>query len=157
MRATGSACSRSVLIEAEAFAVARPPAFPQKLPHGADVVGFSLAGLYQEHRAAGLGAALEALCDDLRVIVEYGTLGFAEAAALDAAGVRGDALFQRLRDRPVALSVVDPGENQGRGEAPEQRNPGRPEAHAAEHRALAPEDQPEPPQCKYHRDREHRP
>src|SRR2546429_127073 len=69
MRATGSACSRSVLIEAEAFAVARPPAFPQKLPHGADVVGFSLAGLYQEHRAAGLGAPLEAPSDDLGVIV----------------------------------------------------------------------------------------
>src|SRR2546430_17483641 len=110
-RATGSGCSRLALIEADAFSVARPPAFPQELPPGADVVGFSLAGLYQEHRAAGLRAALEALCDDLGVIVEHGTLGFAEATALDAAGGRGNALFQRLRDRPVALSVVDPGEN----------------------------------------------
>src|SRR2546430_8657589 len=111
MRASRSACSRLALIEAEAFAVARPPALPQELPPGADVVGFSLAGLYQEHRAAGLRAALEALCDDLGVIVEYGTLGFAEATALHAAGGRGNALFQRLRDGPVALSVVDPGEN----------------------------------------------
>src|SRR5439155_18675504 len=144
MRAIGSACSRLALIEAEAFTVARPSAFPQKLPPGADVIGFSLAGLYQEHRAAGLGAALEALGDDLRVIVEYGTLGFAEATALDAAGARGDVVFQRLRDRPVALPVVDPGEDQGHGETPEKRDPGRPEGHAAEHRALASEDQPEP-------------
>src|SRR5712691_12322527 len=110
------------LIKTEAFAVARPPAFPQKLPPGADVVGFSLAGLHQEDRAAGLGAALEALRDDIRVVVEYGTLGFAEATALDAAGARRNVFFQRLRDRPVALPIVDPGENQGHGETPEQRN-----------------------------------
>src|SRR5256885_15923513 len=97
MQAIGSACSWLALIEAEAFAVARPPAFPQELPSGADVVGFSLAGLHQEHRAAGRGAAPEALRDDLGVIVEYGALGLAEANALDAAGVRGNALFQRLR------------------------------------------------------------
>src|SRR5882762_2069089 len=157
MRAIGSACSRLALIEAEAFAVARPPAFPQELPPGADVIGFSLAGLYQEHWAAGLGAAVEALSDDLCVIVEYGALGFAEATALDATGARRDVFLERLRDRPVALSVVDPGENQGHGETPEQRNAGRPEAHAAEYRALAPEDQPQPAQRKCQGDREHRP
>src|SRR5258706_15420767 len=146
MRAIGSACSRLALIEAEAFAIARPPAFPQELPPGADVVGFSFAGLYQEHSAATLRVALETLRDDLRVIVEYGALGFAEATALDAAGVRGNVFFQRLCDRTVALSVIDPREKQGHRETPEQRNACRPEGHAAEYRTLAPENQPQPSQ-----------
>ena len=76
-----------------ALAIARPPAFPQELPPGAEVVGISLAGLHQEHGTSGIAVAFGAPRNDLDAIVEYRALRFVEATALDAPGARGMFFF----------------------------------------------------------------